>query len=304
MKLINYEESTPRIRMLIYGLSKSGKSTLAATLASKYRLLWLNLENAADTLVKLPRDYKENIELVNIPDRSSYPVASGTILNLFKDKRARICEDHGVINCPVCLRAGKELQDVDLTKLDPKRDIVVLDSLTQLGLSIAAFGMRDKPPDYKPERDDWGVLRRGTEYMASEIQSLPFNFIATALPIEVKLEDNRTKLVPCFGSSTMSAQIAAKFSTIIYCEVANRAHRAYSSSTASSSFLSGSRSDQAIENLGVPDLVPLLDEFMLGEIKIKSVKPPQQGAQIPIPTKDEEAKVILGGLKLRLGKKT
>ena len=303
--LIDYQNNFAVMRLLIYGMSKSGKSTLAATLAKAYRMIWIDIENATETLVKLPDEVKRNIDIVRIPDRASSPVACKTVLNLLRFKKADICLKHGLINCAAC-RTNGIIQKVDLTNLDPRRDIVVIDSITQLGLSMLAYTLKDKDFDYKPERDDWGEIRRYSEYAASELQSAPFNLIVTATPIEVTLEDKRTKLVPQFGSKDMSQNIMAKFSTIIFTEVVNKQHKAYSRSTASNTFVTGSRSGQAIENLAEPSLLPIFKEYMEGKIEqTKTVNSTAsrvtESAKVALPSGETKAINKLTGLKL--GKK-
>lgn len=266
MELIEYEEKHATLRVLITGLTGSGKTTLAATLAAKYHLIWIDTENSLESLSKLPLEYKKNIQVIKIPDSGAFPVAAQTVQNLFKNLKASICLNHGVINCPICVKEGAIMQDVDFTKLDNKRDVVVLDSLTQVGASFLAHIMKNREVTETPERGDWGGLRRNTEYLGSSIQRFPFNFVATALCAEVELEDKSVKLVPSFGSKDMGANIGAKFGSIVFCKVENRKHKAYSSSTASNMFLTKSRTDYKIEDLPIPSLVPMFDEYLSGEI--------------------------------------
>ncbi len=284
MNLLDYEEKYATQRVLIVGLSKSGKSTLAATLARKYRLIWIDTENAAETLTKLPQDWKKNIEYIRIPDSSAFPIAAQTIQRLFKEKKAAICYDHGTINCPVCKKAGKTLQEVDLTNLDPTKDVVVLDSLTQVGMSFLAHILRMEAIDYKPVLDDWGGLRKNTEFLSSNIQAVNFNLVCTALTVESELEDGRIILVPQFGSKGSSASIAAKFSTVIFCEGKNKKHKAYSSSTASNLFLSGARAGYEIEKqTGDPDLVPMFDQ-LVARVSQEAKPEPRLGEAVEVTT--------------------
>lgn len=303
--LMDYQDNFTIMRLLIYGMSKSGKSTLAATLAKDYHMIWIDLENATETLIKLPDEMKRNIDIVRIPDSASNPVGCNTILNLLKFKKADICLKHGLINCPACLRGGGVIQKVDLTNLNPRKDIVVIDSLTQFGLSMLAYVLKDRDFEYKPERDDWGEVRRYSEYGASQIQGAPFNLIVTATPVEVAMEDKRVKLVPQYGSKDMSQNVMAKFSTVIFTEVVNKQHKAYSRSTASNMFVTGSRSGQAIENLAEPSLLPIFKEYMEGKIEqTKTVNSTASratdSAKIALPS--GEAKAINKLIGLKLGK--
>lgn len=306
MKLTDYEDNHSTLRVLITGLTGAGKTTLAATLARKYRLVWIDVENALETLSKLPQEWKANIDVYKIPDSAAFPIAAQTVQRLFKELVADICFEHGVINCPACRKSGALMQHLDLANLDPKRDIVVLDSLTQVGASFLAHLMKAAPIDAKPERDDWGGLRKNTEYLGSSIQRLPFNLVATALCIESELDDGSVRLVPAFGSKAMSSGIGAKFSTVVYCETKNKMHKAYSSSTASNMFISKSRTGYQIEKLAQPDLVPMFEEFLEGTITAQpqqSITEVVQAASISqvttvtTETQKTDAKSILANLR-------
>ena len=74
MKLTHKAPSSTH-RVLIFGAPKSGKTQLAATLAAKFKLLWFDLENGYGTLLKLPKEQQENIELISIPDSKTFPIA-------------------------------------------------------------------------------------------------------------------------------------------------------------------------------------------------------------------------------------
>lgn len=257
MKLSQNKPKTTH-RILILGLSGSGKSTLAAEMAEHgYNLIWINIENAASTLEKLSEEAKERINLVNIPDTASYPIAAQTLMTLFKGGKAIICDEHGKHACPICAKNPEAIQTaLDFSALTTK-DIVVVDTGTQLSYSILAYTMKDKSIETKPERDDWGALRKYTEFFKSQFQGARFNLIVTCQCQEAELENGVMKLVPSFGSAGMSANFASGFDHVIYTEIKNRTHRAFCSSTANGSVLTRSRSDFMIENMNVPSLLPI-----------------------------------------------
>ena len=243
MKLTLHKLNQPK-RVLIIGLSGTGKSTLAAQMAEDgYNLIWLNIENAADTLMKLSPEAKERVDLINIPDSASYPIAAQTLLNLFKNGRGNICDLHGKDACPVCAKTPDAIiSPIDFSKMTEK-DIVVLDSATQLSYSILAYTMKDRDIEVKPERDDWGALRKYTEFFKSQFQGFRGNLIVIAQCQEAELDDGGLKLVPSFGSAAMSASFASAFDCVVYTEIKNGKHRAFSKSTASPKVLTRSRSD-------------------------------------------------------------
>lgn len=290
MKLSKHKESAT-YRVLILGLSGSGKSTLAAQMAEEgWNLIWINIENAASTLLKLSPEAQDRINLINIPDTASYPIAAQTLMILFKNGKATICNEHGKHMCPVCAKNPEaEVTSIDFANLTPK-DIVVVDTGTQLSYSILAYTMKDKSVDTKPERDDWGALRKYTEFFKSQFQGAKYNLIVTCQCQEAELENGVMKLVPSFGSAAMSANFASAFDHVIYTEIRNKTHKAFSGSTANGGVLTRSRSDFLIEAQDKPSLL----QIFTGERTI--VNPAITG------TPAQSAVVGLAALKLKLGK--
>jgi len=259
MKLTSYKASATK-RVLITGISGSGKSTLAAELAEHgYNLIWLNLENAADGLLKLSTEAQDRVELINIPDSASYPIAAATLLVLFKNGKANICDAHGKDACPVCAKTpGAIITPIDFSKLTDK-DVVVLDSGTQLSYSIMSYVTKDAPVEAKMERDSWGQLRKYTEFFKSQFQGFRGNLIVICQCTEAELDDGGLKLVPSFGSAAMSASFASAFDCVLYTEIKNGKHRAFSKSTASPKVLTRSRGDFEIEKEEKLSLVNLFN---------------------------------------------
>lgn len=259
MKLTDYKASATK-RVLITGISGSGKSTLAAEMAEQgYNLIWLNLENAADGLLKLSDVAQERIELVNIPDSASYPIAAATMLVLFKNGKANICDAHGKDACPICAKNSDAVTtQLDFSKLTDK-DIVVLDSGTQLSYSIMSYVTKDMPVEAKMERDAWGALRKYTEFFKSQFQGFRGNLIVICQCQEAELDDGGLKLVPSFGSAAMSASFASAFDCVVYTEIKNGKHRAFSKSTASPKVLTRSRGDFDIASEDKLSLVRLFN---------------------------------------------
>ena len=274
MKLTDTEANTTE-KVLLTGLSGSGKSTLAAALAEKFNLKWIDLERGAATLRKLPREWQERIELYQVPDSASYPIAADTMSNLFKTGKMKMCRAHGKNNCAICAKEHPDQFDIlDFSTLTPQ-DIVVLDTGTQLSHSILAHITRTQPTDYKPERDDWGSLRRMTEFFCSQFQAANYNLIVICHVVEAKTEDGKTKLVSNFGSASMSSEFPKAFDHVIYCDVKNAKHIAGSSSTYSPAVLTRSRTDFKIESLPVPSLIPIFDGSHLKNFTAPVVANPQ-----------------------------
>lgn len=282
-------------RVAVMGLSGTGKSTLTANLAKQFHLYWFTLDNDKDILIKLPKEQQDNIELFDIPDSASFPVAADTLMKMFRNKQGKICNNHGVWSCILCAKDPEAtFTEINLNALDPKKDIVVIDTGSQLSHSILAKATKDKPVDYKPERDDWGALRKWTEFFYSEFQAARFNLVVIFHAVEAELEDGKSKLVPSFGSKDMSSKIAGAFSHVVYTEIVNKKHKAFCSSTASSTVLTKSRTDFDISKAEEPSLIPIFT----GEI-------PSPQIQTTTNTPADKAAVDLKGLlaKMKDGKK-
>ena len=250
-------------KVAIIGMPGSGKTTLAASLATKFKLHWIDIERGSIALRKLPLEAQNNVDLITLADSASYPIAADTLTALFKQGKASICHAHGKAGCAICTKnAPTAFDTLDFSLLD-SNDIVVIDSGTQWSNSILAHIMKSKPIDAKPERDDWGALRKHTEFALSQMQAAQFNLIVIFHAQEAELETGAKKLVPTFGSAAMSTEVAKAFDHVVYCDIKNRKHVAYSSSIALPNVMTKSRLDFEIEKLPVPSLIPIFDGSLL-----------------------------------------
>jgi len=259
MKLSTYKETLEHDKVLIIGLPGTGKSTLAAELAKEFTVHWIDCDHGVKTLMKLPSEAQENVNLIALPDSASNPIAADTIVQLLKKGKGRICWEHGKTDCSVCTRdVPSDFTELDFSKLG-SRDVVVLDSITQLGFSILSHVTRTQNIDVKLDWDTWGTIRRITEFVASQIQALPCNFVCIAHLTESKMEDGKVKLVPQFGSSVMSGTFAKAFDHVVYCDIKNGKHIAGSSTNYANNILTKSRTDFCIEDLASPSLIQLFN---------------------------------------------
>jgi adenosyl cobinamide kinase/adenosyl cobinamide phosphate guanylyltransferase len=256
MKLTDKAPSTTH-RVLIFGAPKSGKSQLASSLASQYNLLWFDLENGYGTLLKLPKDQQEKIELISIPDSKTFPIAIETMLKVVTGNECNICEEHGKVSCPICSKVESAKWSKVCLKELSSDTVVVIDSLSQLSNSAIAFITKGQPDDYKMEFSDWGNLRAIVEKFLSQIQQARYNIVCISHEEEVEMEDGRKKIVPVCGSSKSSRNTAKYFDHVLYCELKNKKHITASSTTYANNILTGSRTDIVMDQDVNPTLLSI-----------------------------------------------
>ncbi len=266
MAKISTLESSAVQRCLLFGPPKTGKTLLAGKLAECFDLIWVDFENGHETLFQLPASYQERIELINVPDTRSYPMAIETALKMVKQPCV-ICEAHGKVACMICKREEAPVIQTDLPSLGLDT-VVVFDSMTQLTNSCIANITKGEADDYKLDYDDWGNLGKLLDIFLSHIQQSGYHVVVISHETEAKTEGKKSRLVPVAGTRNFSRNCAKYFDHVIYCEVKNRKHTFTSSTTASTNILTGSRMGIAIENAAdeasllqifKPDLYPTPD---------------------------------------------
>lgn len=295
MAKLSSKKSSQTHRIIIYGAPKSGKSLIAGKLAEYYKLIWVDMENGHETLFQLPSSWQENIELVDLPDTRSYPIAIETVLKMVKGK-VSICEEHGKVSCMICKRAEADTIEVDLPSLGPE-SVVVFDSLTQLSNSAISFITKNQSDDYKLDYNDWGNLGKLLDIFLSQIQQAGYNVIVISHETEAETEGKKKTLVPVGGTRNFSRNIAKYFDHVIYAERKNKKHVFSSSTTYATTILTGSRTGVALEDAGAEE-ASLLQIFK-PELYAASGKPNKQ-IQKPV-SKIGGAKAgdILARLKLK-----
>lgn len=240
--------------VLVYGPPKVGKTQLVGQLATKYNLIWFDLENGSATLHKLPPDAQDRVELISLPDSRSYPIGIETCLKVIKGAPVIIDEETGKV-VPKKLE-GKTYVEVELNKLS-NDTIVVFDSLTQLTNSAIAHITKNQPDDYKLQFDDWGSLGKLMDIFLSHVQTAKFNVVCISHETEAELEDGKVKIVPVAGSRAFSRNTAKYFGHVVYCQVTLKKHNFTSSTTALNNIITGSRTDVTMEKMAEPSLIPI-----------------------------------------------
>ena len=236
-------------RVMLFGPPKSGKTELAGKIAldPRFNLLVFDLENGSDTLLKLPPETHDRIEVISIPDTRGFPIAIETMLKVIKGGPVDICELHGKVSCALCKSKLLPTTRVELNSLGLDT-IVIVDSITQLTNSAIAHITKAQPDDYKMEFDDWANLGKLMDTFLSYVQQAPFNIICISHETEVKMEDGKEKLVPTAGTRNFSRNSAKYFDEVVYCEVKNKKHVAASSTTYANNVLTGSRTGNVLES--------------------------------------------------------
>jgi len=258
MKLTERKIS-PSQRVLVFGGPKTGKTELAAKLAEVYNLLWFDLENGYATLLKLPREWQERVNIIAIPDTKVFPIAIETMLKVVTGKEITICMEHGKVACPICKKAEAPVETVCLDSLDPEKDIVIVDSLTQLSNSAMNHLTKGESDTYKPEWSDYRNQGQLLDKFLSQVQQARYNIVCITHEAEVELEDKKKKLVPVAGTTNFSRNTAKYFDHVVYCDLKNKKHLAASSTGYANNVVTGSRTDVEIEGKEVPSLLDIFD---------------------------------------------
>lgn len=255
-KLSSKKQSATK-RVIVYGASFSGKSLLVGKLAEHFKLVWLDLEAGHGVLYQLPEAWHANIEIVDLPDTRSYPIAIETMLKLVKGA-VSICEAHGKCSCMVCKKAEADFVDVDVNSFDGNT-ILVVDTLTQLSNSAIANITKNQPDDYKLNYDDWGNLGKLLDIVLSHIQQANYNVIVISHENEVTPEGKgkSATLAPTGGTRNFSRNITKYFTDVVYLERKNKKHTCISTTTSATTVIAGSQSNVDLSLYGEPSLLPL-----------------------------------------------
>lgn len=256
--------------VIMYGPPKAGKTTLAAQLARKYKIIWFDIEKGAQTLLTaLPEEYWQNLEIFCVDDSQNIPNGIKTVGKVVsKNATHVICDAHGVVQCMECSKAKAPMSQINLYNLSTEY-VVVFDSLTQLSDSAMAHavGPLDEFEKKKLEYDHYDRQGLLLKNILTAQARLPCHRIFISHEEELEQEDGKKKLCPVGGTRNFSRKVARYFDHVIYCEVKNMKHVANSSSTASMKFNSGSRNNRTLEKSD-----SILDIFTAKPLELDAVK--------------------------------
>ena len=250
-------------KTLVFGDSKTGKSTLAGYLADRYILDWFDLENGHKVLRKLTPAQQANINLFRIPATKVWPIAIETITKIVNGDKGKICVVHGKMTCNICTKQNNPdypQEEFCLRESYGKDRILVIDSGTQLGISALNRIISGQPDDFKAGWEEYRTQGSMLDGVYSQIQQAWYNVIVICHTTQARMEDaQKTKLVPVSGTDNYSRNLAKFFDHVVYCDIGTGEHKFGSGTTYRPQVLTGSRTDITIEAMEKPALLPFFD---------------------------------------------
>lgn len=215
--------------ILLYGAPKSGKTIRAASIAKHFkRVIWLDLENGIQAVINSPtltQEEKSHIEVLQLPDTQTNPIAITTVMKILSGNKTEVCEKHGVVNCLSCKKDSSPFMTFEM-KAEGTDTVLVVDSLTQLSLSATA---QVCGPDLDKATDirNFGRSNDRLSMCLSFIQQAPYHtiFISHENAVEDLTEKNtkdktdvEVEIVPFAGTKAFSRNVAKFFGHVLYCE--------------------------------------------------------------------------------------
>lgn len=236
---------------LIYGSPKSGKTTLAATIARSThikRIFWFDPDNGLSTVQtmvrtgQLTKEQAAKIIPIKLPDTKESPDAINTLLKALCTKKAvNICQVDGLIDSVEGKAKGWPFIEFHYAAMS-STDMIVIDTISQVGISAMSLATLGKPTEYKLQLDDYGSSGKWLADLMSTIQAAKYcHFIAIAHDLDVAAEGQTSKLVPMCGTKNFSMGAGKYFGTLIYTSMKAKRHTAISTTSSSLNASAGSR---------------------------------------------------------------
>lgn len=261
MKLSDLATAVNKVKanhsILLYGPPKTGKTRFVGTAAGIpeiERIFWIDLENGAETLLHMGLSGEEmaKITLIRIPDTREVPRGIETVLKMLSAKTPiSICDAHGKVACTeLGCKDAKNAVSFCLKDCTHK-DLIVIDSGSQLGDSALAMACAGKPIEYKAGWDEYGLTVKWLSDIMGVIQAASFtNFVMITHELIIEEEVNgvkRDKILPLVGTKAFCAKVSKYFGTVVYLEIKMGKHAGGSSSTYKPNHITGSRLNVAVE---------------------------------------------------------
>ena len=194
--MIGYK-GDPNMNILVYGAPGSGKTHLAAEIASKRMTLLYDIDLGASTINKFPKEIKDNLVILQ---HTEFTDLNKIYQMLLKNNTAEKWNQFFAQN------------KIDI-KIDRPFEVVILDSISELQRhmerELSATTLSDKMSsiqNIKPLRiQDWGAVSDLTEsVVADAFGRLPLVFVATAH--EQMIENENMEEV--FGTPKLRGKLA------------------------------------------------------------------------------------------------
>jgi len=253
-----------REHVCLYGPPKTGKTLAAGILAEFYNVLWFDGDKGLKAIYdNLPPELLKRIIPFKVLDTPDTPMYVRTMLKVVTGRKITMCTDHGIVDCPMCKKEGKNMPTFALNQL-PDNWVVVMDSQTQFVTSAGRqitqqlFPGKEAPLDFKFERDQWGSLKNIMDNLGNYIKDLNCNFIGISHETMVETEVPGVKtLAAVAGSDNSSKTFARNYGTVVFTRVVNGKHTYNSATTFAGNIQTGSRSGIALEDQEIPALLHL-----------------------------------------------
>lgn len=257
--------------MLFYGEPKTGKTTLAASIAMAPeidRVFLFDSDKGKDAIItaynegRITKEALAKIILISISDTREDFNAIETMLKTVASKQpAWICDEHGKVNCLECKKANKPGLTFDYKSLT-KRDVVVTDSLSQVGTSALNMACKGQPAEYKLTFDEYGAAGKWLSDFLTVVQACQtcIHICVTHVLLEEDEKDKSKKLYPLCGTRNFSMNCAKFFGTVVYLKKHMGKLKAFSGVHAAPNLMTGSRLGILLEKQSEVDLVAALRE--------------------------------------------
>lgn len=227
---------------MLYGPPKCGKTRFASILAKNFNLVWLDLENGLQSVIRnseLKEEDRARIQVISVPDTKQNPVAVDTVLKVLTGAAVSICTEHGRVACLHCARDKKESQTIEMKKCG-RETVLVIDSGTQFSDSAWAHIIG---PDLDAATE-WRHFDKWNQRIAmalSFIQQAPYHVVMIGHGMTIEQEDGKEKMVPKMGTKAFSCNVAKYFSHVLYLETRAGAHKVGSTADFAVNVLIGNR---------------------------------------------------------------
>ena len=244
------KEDNPQ-RVLIYGDSGTGKTTLAALLAQKYKLHFFDLDAGHQALfTAVSPEHWENVFLYEVEDTPENPRATRLIDKVIRpDVAVKVCYAHGtVMPCSICGKANPDAYYEFSTKGLGPQDVIVVDTLTTLSKSASNYSvgteiMSQDMACVKLEFDHHGKQGMILSNFLQRMKRMPCHVVVIT-HAEILDNINGTKqIAPIGGTRNFSKTARRDFDHIVYCYLKNNKHCFTSSTTHAAGVVAKSRTN-------------------------------------------------------------